>query len=94
MRHHVDTLFVNRLTVAPDYQRRGVGSALVHAAERGTTAHQASLFADARSTSNLRFYQHLGYTIDRQHTDLVLLHKDLAAIPYGGAGGAQQGGRS
>lgn len=67
--HVTDTLHITRLTVAPDLQGRGIGTALMRAAEKGTTAVRASLFVRPRNDALLRFYRRLGY---------VPAHHDIA----------------
>jgi ribosomal protein S18 acetylase RimI-like enzyme len=56
---------VGRLVVAPDQQRRGIGSALlaaVEAAHAGTVGEFA-LFTGADSAANLRLYERFGYRV-------------------------------
>ncbi|MGW5366360.1 GNAT family N-acetyltransferase [Actinopolymorpha pittospori] len=82
MRTFVDTLYVNRLAVAPDCQRQGIGGALLRAAEQSTPASHASLSTGPRSGANLRFYQRRGYILDtesprRAETDYLRLTKVL-----------------
>lgn len=84
MRHMADTLHITRLTVAPDLQGCGIGTALMAAAEEGTTAVRAGLFVRPRNETVLRFYRRLGYV--PAHPDaadpdpeLIGLVKDLPA---------------
>lgn len=82
MRTFVDTLYVNRLAVAPDCQGQGIGGVLLRAAEQSTTASRASLSTGPRSGANLRFYQRRGYVLDtasplRAETDYLRLTKVL-----------------
>ncbi|MBM7787751.1 GNAT family N-acetyltransferase [Tenggerimyces flavus] len=78
-----DTLYINRLTVAPDWQGRGVGTALMGAAEREATAKRASLFVRNYGEHSVSdFYSRLGYVPadpggSAQHAELVRLVKDL-----------------
>jgi GNAT superfamily N-acetyltransferase len=58
------TAHVNRVAVAPDWQGRGLGTALiehVHATLPATVT-QTELFTGSRSLANLRLYERLGYT--------------------------------
>ena len=54
---------IGRLIVAPDMQRKGVGTRLMKAIE-AAFPHAAvyELFTGERSAGNLKFYQNLGYT--------------------------------
>lgn len=83
-------LHVGRLTVAPDHQGQGIGTALLTeleaAAPPGT--REATLFTGHRSTANLRLYERLGYREQRRErltpsVELVHLGKPL---PAGGVG--------
>ncbi len=68
-------LRVGRLSVAPDLQGRGIGSALLAAAERlaGPEVHGAALFTGRDSTANVRLYERCGYAVTR--------YEDLPAGP-------------
>jgi len=55
---------VGRLIVHPDFQRRGIGSALLRALEAELPqATCFELFTGSRSEANIRLYQRLGYRI-------------------------------
>jgi ribosomal-protein-alanine N-acetyltransferase len=74
--------------IAPEYRRRGLGQALLSAAEafyRHTGAHGMRLEAAVDNTGALAFYAGLGYHTVRRlpryyspRLDGVLLHKDWA----------------
>lgn len=62
------TLHISRLTVAPDLQGMGLGTALLAAAESdaGPEVTGAALFTGHLSGGNLRLYQRLGYIEERR----------------------------
>jgi ribosomal protein S18 acetylase RimI-like enzyme len=76
-RQEAGLLLVNRLTVAPDLQRLGLGSRLLLAAEDGVDADRATLFTGHRSEANLRLYGRHGYVEQRREPvrdGLTLVH--------------------
>lgn len=56
------TVYIGKLMVHPDYQRRGYGSQLLAEIERLFPGERYELFTSSRSTDNLRLYQKQGYT--------------------------------
>ncbi|MEV5748263.1 GNAT family N-acetyltransferase [Actinoallomurus sp. NPDC052308] len=79
-----DLLRIGRLTVAPDFQGRGLGTALLAAIEESVVpgARRATLFTGHLSTANLRLYERLGYAEERRvplgpGVDLIHLTKPL-----------------
>lgn len=68
-------LRIGRLSVAPDLQGRGIGSALLAAAEglAGPEVQRAALFTGRASSANLRLYERCGYAVTR--------YEDLPAGP-------------
>ncbi len=79
-----DTLHIGRLTVAPDLQGSGLGTALLSAAEgaAGPDVTSAALFTGHLSSANLRLYQRHGYVEERREkiddrVTLVHLRKPL-----------------
>jgi len=72
-----DVLRIGRLTVAPDLQGSGLGTALLAAAEAaaGPEVASATLFTGHLSTANLRLYQRHGYVEERREKidDRVIL---------------------
>lgn len=79
-----DTVHIGRLTVAPDLQGSGLGTALLAAAEvdAGPEVTSAALFTGHLSTDNLRLYERHGYVEERREdlkpgVTLVHLRKPL-----------------
>lgn len=79
-----DTLHIGRLTVAPDLQGIGLGTALLAAAEAdaGPEVTSATLFTGHLSEGNLRLYERNGYVEERREqlkpgVTLVHLRKPL-----------------
>jgi ribosomal protein S18 acetylase RimI-like enzyme len=57
-----ETCEVAKLSTHPDFQRRGIGTALLHAIENHfPEAARFELFTGEKSASNLRLYERLGY---------------------------------
>lgn len=57
---------IGRLIVHPDFQRRSIGTRLMHAIEdRFQSAERFELFTGERSIGNIRLYERLGYQIVR-----------------------------
>lgn len=64
-----DHLLLENLAVAPPHQRKGLGRRLmarVEAMARGHSLKLVRLYTNKAFTSNLAFYQKLGYAIDRE----------------------------
>lgn len=57
---------IGRLTVAPDMQGRGVGSALLRTAEVASGAARFELFTGHLSDANIRLYEREGYVQTRR----------------------------
>lgn len=78
-----DTCYVDRLIVHPDFQGRGLGTALMQRLEATFPgARRVELFTGHKSEKNLRLYKRLGYRIYRQepvadHLTFVFMEKDL-----------------
>ena len=72
---------IGRLAVHPEFQGRGIGSALLRAAEAASGgATRFELFTGSRSEANIRLYQRHGYSIVRTEVlspsvSLVFLEK-------------------
>ena len=85
-RIHVDL----GLAVAPDWRGRGVGSALMRAAEawaREQGAERMTLDLDAANDGALRLYERLGYTVHALEMDKPIEPDPATADPPGDAGG-------
>lgn len=54
-------LLIGRIAIAPDMQGSGIGSALLEAAERSSSAEEAELFTGSLSEANIRLYESCGY---------------------------------
>jgi ribosomal protein S18 acetylase RimI-like enzyme len=83
---HPDHLFIENIAVAPAHQGRGLGKALMaHAEGRARTLGMAQLrlLTAHVMEGNIRFYQSLGFQIDRTEPFMggftVYMTKDLAA---------------
>jgi ribosomal protein S18 acetylase RimI-like enzyme len=62
-----DTCHVERLMVHPEFQGRGLGTALMGHLERAfPQARRAELFTGHKSELNIRLYERLGYASFRQ----------------------------
>jgi ribosomal protein S18 acetylase RimI-like enzyme len=78
------TLHVGRLTVAPDQQGRGIGSALLRHVERAAPpgTEKYALFTGHLSQANIRLYERHGYREARReplHAGVTLVHLEKAA---------------
>jgi ribosomal protein S18 acetylase RimI-like enzyme len=76
------TCYIGRLIVHPDFQNRGIGTALMNSIEQhfAALANRYELFTGERSERNLYLYQKLGYRIIpakglKDETRLVFLEK-------------------
>lgn len=56
-----DTCYIGRLIVHPDYQNRGIGTALLKEIERCQQAKRYELFTGSKSERNLYLYKKHGY---------------------------------
>ena len=78
-----DVCHVTRLVVVPDLQGKGLGRALVLAAEAANpTAARFALHTGERSTANIGLYQKLGYVLVRKEKvaeTLMLVHLEKLA---------------
>jgi aminoglycoside 6'-N-acetyltransferase len=75
------------LAVAPDWRARGVGTALMLAAEdwaRAQGAERMILDLDANNTGALRLYERLGYEVHGHQMDKPLDPEPGAAVPEAG----------
>jgi ribosomal protein S18 acetylase RimI-like enzyme len=77
------TMHVGRLTVAPDQQGKGIGSALLRQVEQAAPAgtQKYALFTGHLSRANLRLYERHGYREVRReplHAGVTLVHLEKA----------------
>ncbi|MEV8268391.1 GNAT family N-acetyltransferase [Microbacterium sp. NPDC076911] len=79
-------LLIGRIAIAPDMQGRGIGQALLEAAERNTHAVEAELFTGSLSEANIRLYESCGY-VESERVDKgdgieeIYLRKKLRSSP-------------
>lgn len=79
---HDDTAHIGRITIAPDFQGRGIGTQLLRAAESAAGTPVAELFTGHLSVANIRLYEREGYRESRRETlrpgvELVYLSKAI-----------------
>ena len=76
----VDHVYLDDFSVTAAYRNRGIGSALLRAAEAyaGETGSRAVLLhVEKTNTSAMRFYERAGYSVFRDDGDRFLLKKDM-----------------
>jgi GNAT superfamily N-acetyltransferase len=79
-----DTCLIGRLIVHPDFQGKGIGTAMMREVEQlFPQARRFELFTGQKSTRNLSFYRKLGYSPFRQqrisdNLTLIFLEKTIA----------------
>ena len=68
------TVYVGKLMVNPEYQKKGYGTRLLLSIEKYFESKRFELFTSTRSEGNIRMYQRLGYkTFDTKAVDLELI---------------------
>ncbi len=55
------TVFIGKLMVHPDHRKRGIGTALLRAAEAACPSARYELFTSVKSAGNIRLYERSGY---------------------------------
>jgi ribosomal protein S18 acetylase RimI-like enzyme len=63
-----DEFYIDTLSIAPEYGGRGIGTALLHAAEQWAASlsyHKLALNVDQNNELAYRLYHRLGYRIDK-----------------------------
>ena len=81
--HHdpVNHVYLNDFSVTADYRNKGIGSALIRAAETyaGQIGSRAViLHVEKSNTSAMRFYERSGYSIFRDDGNRFLLKRDIS----------------
>ncbi len=56
-----NTLFIGKLIVHPEHQRKGIGTRLLQSIEDRYPKHRYELFTSNKSDRNIKLYEHLGY---------------------------------
>ena len=80
--HHdpVDHIYLDDFSVTAAYRSKGIGSALIRAAEAyaGQICSRAVLLhVEKTNTSAMRFYERMGYSLFRDDGNRLLLKKDI-----------------
>ena len=57
------TVYIGKLIIHPDWQRKGIGTKLLLEIEHIYRDKRYELFTSTRSTGNIKLYEHLGYKI-------------------------------
>ena len=81
--HHdpVNHVYLDDFSVTADYRNKGIGSALIRAAEAyaGQIGSRAViLHVEKSNTSAMRFYERSGYSIFRDDGNRFLLKRDIS----------------
>jgi len=89
-------LLIENVAVAPEFQRRGVGRMLMAHAELialDLGRPRIRLYTNQQFTPNIRFYQGLGYRIDREEDlgSAIAVHMSKALAAAGGLRPAANG---
>ena len=56
------TVYVGKLMVHPDFQKRGYGTRLLLSIEKYFSENRFELFTSTRSLANIRIYERMGYS--------------------------------
>lgn len=76
----VDHVYLDDFSVTAAYRNRGIGSALIRAAEEYAgqiNSRAVLLHVEKANTSAMRFYERAGYSVFRDDEDRFLLKKDI-----------------
>ncbi len=60
------TIYIGKLMVHPDMQKRGIGTSLLEKIEKEYPGRRYELFTSTKSVSNIRLYERQGYKIFKQ----------------------------
>lgn len=71
-----DTVYIGKLIVKPDFQRRGIGTKLLLEVEKLCPGKRYELFTSNKSLKNISLYERLGYKIFAEK----LVAKDLTFV--------------
>jgi ribosomal protein S18 acetylase RimI-like enzyme len=72
---------ITKLMVLPEYRHRGIGTALLLAAEAAAPGLRCRLFTGTLSTGNIRLYEQNGYRICLTDPDRQLVYLEKPAAP-------------
>lgn len=62
------TVYIGKLMVHPDMQKKGIGTKLLREIENEYPNQRYELFTSTKSISNIRLYEALGYKIFKEET--------------------------